>query len=143
MILGNIAEKEYTCETADRRGKTVPEALARLARLICADSEMLTKQEIIKMAKYVYDKQIQQICRGLIKVYSYTKILTSNEIPVVITGLGKDFLAKKAAEKIGVDNVIDLAKFIQNDAALATPAFGVALMVASELKGEIIQWMPK
>ena len=32
LILGNITEKQYTCETADGRGKTVPEALARLAQ---------------------------------------------------------------------------------------------------------------
>ena len=54
MILGHITEEQYTSETADGRGKTVPEALARLARVVCADTEMLTKQEIIDIAKYIY-----------------------------------------------------------------------------------------
>ena len=30
LVLGNITEKQYTCETADGRGKSLPEALARL-----------------------------------------------------------------------------------------------------------------
>ena len=81
----------------------MPEALARLARVVCADTEMLTQQEIIDMAKYIYDKQVLQVAEGLSKVYSYTKNLTSNKVPVVVTGLGKDFIARKAAEKIGVE----------------------------------------
>ena len=49
--------------------KPSPEALARLARVVCADTEMLTKQEIIDIAKYVYDTQVVQVAEGLAKVY--------------------------------------------------------------------------
>ena len=140
LVLGNITAKEYTCETADGRGKSLPEALARLARVVCADTEMLTQQEIINMAKYIYDKQVLQVAEGLNKVYSYTKKLTSNEVSVVVTGLGKDFIAKKAAENIGVKAIVDLETLMQTDAVVATPAFGVALMTAIKLEGEIVKW---
>ncbi len=139
LVLGNITEKEYTCETADGRGKTLPEALARLARVVCADTEMLTQKEIIDMAKYIYDKQVIQVSEGLGKVYSYTKTLTSNPVTVVITGLGKDFIARKVSEKIGVHAIVDLGTLIQNCAVIATPAFSVALMIAKKLEGEIIR----
>ncbi len=141
LVLGNISEKQYTCETADGRGKNLPQALARLARVVCADTEMLTKQEIIGIASYIYNRQVTQVAEGLSKVYSYTKKLTSNDVPVVVTGLGKDFLATKAAEKGGVDAIIDRATLIQNNAVMATPAFGVALMVASKLEGENVRWI--
>ena len=95
------------------------------------------------MAKYIYDKQVIQVAEGLSKVYSYTKTLTSNNVPVVVTGLGKDFIARKAAEKVGVDSIIDLATLMQNSVAMATPAFGVALMTASKLEGETVRWMPQ
>ena len=140
LALGNITAKEYTCETADGRGKSLPETLARLARVVCADTEMLTQQEIINMAKYIYDKQVLQVAEGLNKVYSYTKKLASNEVPVVVTGLGKDFIARKAAEKIGVKAIVDLETLMQTDAVVATPAFGVALMTAIKLEGEIVKW---
>jgi len=141
LVLGNIAAKEYTCETADGRGKSLPEAFARLARVVCADTELLTQQEIINMAKYIYNEQVLQVAEGLNKVYSYTKNLSSNEVPVVVTGLGKDFIAKRAAENIGVKAIIDLETLMQTDAvAFATPAFGVALMTAIKLEGEIVKW---
>jgi probable H4MPT-linked C1 transfer pathway protein len=143
LVLGNITEKDYTCETADGRGKTVPEALARLARVVCADTEMLTQQEIVNMAQYIYDKQIMQVAEGLTKSYSYTKSLTLGKVPVVVTGLGKNFIAAKAAEKVGVDAIVDLGTLVQGEAVLATPAFSVALMTASKLEGETIQWTPQ
>jgi uncharacterized hydantoinase/oxoprolinase family protein len=104
---------------------------------------MLTQQEIVNISKYIYEKQVMQVAEGLTKVYSYTQALTSNKVPVVVTGLGKDFIARKAAEKIGVDAIVDLGALMQNDAAVATPAFGVTLMVASKLEGEIVKWMPQ
>jgi hypothetical protein len=135
LILGNITEKDYPSETADGRGKTVPESLARLARVVCADIEMLTRQEIIGMAQYIYEKQIQQVTAGLIKIYAYTKSLSSGKVPVVVTGLGKNFIARKAAEKVDADSIVDLGTLLPQNAALATPAFGVALMTACKLEG--------
>jgi probable H4MPT-linked C1 transfer pathway protein len=143
LALGNISTDQYTSETADGRGRTLPEALARLARVVCADMEMLTQREIIDMAKYIYEKQIMQVAEGLNKAYSYMKTLTSNKVTVVVTGLGKDFIARKAAEKIGADAIVDLGTMIQSNATLATPAFGVALMTACKLEGEIIKWTPR
>ena len=140
LVLGNITEKQYTCETADGRGKTVPEALARLARVVCADMEMLTVQEIIEMAKYIYDRQVTQVAEGLAKVYSYARKQASGEVPVVVTGAGKDFIAKKAAEQIGVKPIVDLGTLMQTDVVVATPAFAVALMTANKLEGETIEW---
>jgi len=61
LLLGNIGKEEYTAETCDGRGKTRREASARLARVICADTDMLTEQEIANMAQFVYDRQVEQI----------------------------------------------------------------------------------
>ena len=76
LALGNITENEFTSETADGRGKSLPEAYARLARVICADSEMLTPMEILDIAQYIYGKQLLQVEEGLSKVYNYTKIVS-------------------------------------------------------------------
>jgi len=140
LVLGNISEKQYTCETADGRGKTVPEALARLARIVCADTESLTTQEILCLAQYIYDEQINQIAQALSKVYSNTQTEASNEVPVVVTGLGKDFIARKAAEKISAKAIVDLETLMPKETAVATPAFGVALMTAIKLEGGLVDW---
>lgn len=137
LVLGNITKKDYTSETADSRGKTVAESLARIARVVCADTEMLSRQEILNMAQFIYCKQIQQIAGGLAKVYAYTKSLVQGRVPVVVTGLGKYFLAQQAAEVVKVDEIVDLGMLLPSKAILATPAFGVAFMAATKLEGDM------
>ncbi|MCW4054060.1 MAG: H4MPT-linked C1 transfer pathway protein [Candidatus Bathyarchaeota archaeon] len=155
LILGNIGEGEYATETADGRGKTRRESLARLARVVCADIEMLTEEEIVQIAKYVHGEQVKQVAGGLSQVYSRIKSLTPKKVPVVVTGIGKKFIARVAGQKIGVDEIIGLEKvcfgdaFVyqtpiipssQRDLAKASPAVGVALMVASKLEGRKVKW---
>jgi probable H4MPT-linked C1 transfer pathway protein len=142
LVLGNITEEEYTTETADGRGKTRREAMARLARVVCADIEMLTEQEIVQIARYVHNRQVEQVAEGLSQVYSRIKALTVEKVPLVVTGIGKDFIAKTAAQKVRVDKVIDLGKLVRNDLVLASPAVGVALMAASKLEGRTVKWTP-
>ena len=157
LVLDNIGEGEYTTETADGRGKTRREALARLARVVCADIEMLTEKEIVQIAKYLHDKQVEQVAEGLNQVYSRVKSLTHKKVPIVVTGLGKEFIARVAGQKIGVDEIIDLEKVcfgdafvyqtpiiptLQSDLVKASPAVGVALMVASKLEGRKVKWTP-
>jgi probable H4MPT-linked C1 transfer pathway protein len=136
LILGNIKSEQYTCETADGRGTTRREALTRLARLLCADTEMLAEKELVKIAQYIYEKQVQQIVTGLSQVYKRVKNVASTKVPIVVAGLGKDFLAGKAAEQIGADVIMDLGKLLPNKISLATPAVGVALMSVKKVKEE-------
>lgn len=136
LILGNITSEQYTSETADGRGRSVDEAMARLARVVCADTEMLSPQELTDVAGYIYKKQVEQIAVGLGKVYANQKDQINGEVPVVVTGLGKEFLAKKAAESICADKIITLDGLVEPEAVIATPAYGVALMVARKLEGD-------
>ncbi len=139
VILGNICVEDYTSETADGRGKTVSEAYARLARVVCADTEMLTQHELRGMAQYIYAQQINQIASGLSRAYAYTKTLASH-VPVVVTGLGRRFLARKAAQQIGADEIIDMDQVLSKQAVIATPAAAVALMAANNHTGESNTW---
>ena len=140
LILDNIKEEEYTAETCDGRWKTRREAMARLARVVCADIDMLTEQEIVAMAKFVYDKQVEQIAGGLKQVYERIKLLLQEKIKVVVTGLGRNFLARKAAEKAGFDDFMDMSNVVGVEASVVSPSVGVALMVASRLEGKIVTW---
>jgi probable H4MPT-linked C1 transfer pathway protein len=140
LLLGNISAADFTSETADGREKSFAQAQARLSRVVCADTEMLTQSEITDLAKYVWERQINQISDGLRKVYNYTKNLSQKEVPIVVTGLGKDFLAQKAAEKIGAAKIVDMEAFLNSQAVLATPALGVTLMTAGKIKGVLIKW---
>jgi len=139
LILGNIEEEEYTAETCDGRGKTGMEAMARLARVVCADTDMLTEQEIRDMARFVYHKQVEQITGGLKQVYERIKPYLQ-EKTVVVTGLGRNFLARKAAENAEFKDIIDVKEQLGAEAAVVSPSVGVALMLASKLEGKTVRW---
>ena len=140
LVLGNIKEEDYTVDTADGRGKSRAEALARLARIVCADVETLSEEEIANIAKYVYRKQIDQISEGLKQVYGRIKKCLKQNLQIVVTGLGRKFLARKAAQAAGFEEIVDLGELLGEEIALTTPCVGVALMEASKLSGRDIAW---
>ncbi len=139
LLLGNISEADYTSETADGKGKTVEAASVRLAHVVCADTETLKPHEIRAIAQYIHEQQIQQIAQGLNQVYNRLPNNAKQAVPTVVTGLGREVLAKKAAQQIGVSKILDMTALFA-DAAFASPAVGVALMAATELGGSK-NWM--
>jgi probable H4MPT-linked C1 transfer pathway protein len=141
LILGNIGEGDYTVDTADGRERTRAESMARLARIVCADIEMLSEREIVDIAEQVYEAQVGQVAGGLKQVYGGLKPVFKQEPPVVVTGLGREFLAKAAAQRAGFKEIVDLGEVMGADAALVSPSVGVALMTASRLEGRTVQWM--
>ena len=136
LILGNISEEDYTAETADGRGKSRAECMARLARVVCADIEMLSEEEILGIAEYVCERQVEQVADALRQVLSRLRAEGRGEIPIVAVGLGA-FLAKRAAERAGVESAVDLGELMGSSASLAAPAVGVALMAAEKIAGPI------
>jgi probable H4MPT-linked C1 transfer pathway protein len=140
LFLENITEHDYSVETPDGRGITKKETMARLARVICADIEMLSEKEIMAIALQVWERQIGQIGKGLKHVYDQLEFSSTRKIPIVVTGMGRDFLARKAAQKAGFKKVINIGELLNNDVAVTSPSVGVGLMVASELEGKNVQW---
>ncbi len=140
LLLNHIKEEDYTVETADGRKRTKKEAMARLARVVCADVDMLNEQEIVDMARFIYERQVEQIAEGLRQVHERMNQRVEDDVPVVVTGFGRSFLAKKAAEKAGSNKVIDLDELLGVNAAFVSPSVGIALMVASRLEGKTVKW---
>jgi probable H4MPT-linked C1 transfer pathway protein len=127
LILNNISEEAYSCETADGRSKTVEHSLARLARVVCADTDMLNRNEIYAIAKYIYQCQLNQIKEALIQVASRNTAIKK----IIVTGTGRNFLARKAAIESGFTDIIDLGEIIGGKGADVSPAYAMALMVAT------------
>ena len=104
---------------------------------------MLSEREIVDVANQVYNRQIEQVGEGLEQVRARLKTNYEHEPPVVVTGMGREFLAKAAAQKVGFQEIVDLGDVMGADAALVSPSVGVALMAASRLEGMTVQWMPQ
>ncbi len=134
LILKHIREEEFTVEAADGRGKSVDEAYARLARVVCADVEMLSRVELVKMARYLYRVQLKQITEALKKVAS--RVRRRCDVSSCLTlGVGRRFLAAPAAVKLGLKpyELNDLTPLKPN---LPETAVALAWLLACKLGGD-------
>jgi probable H4MPT-linked C1 transfer pathway protein len=128
LWLGRIEERDFTCDTPDGRGRSRPEAGARLARMVCADLEMLGPADITAIADHVARAQQGQIASGLRQVLR--RLDAGRPKLAVLAGQGA-FLARAAAEQEGLA-ARDLAEDLGPGAARAAPAAAVAYLLADE-----------
>jgi (4-(4-[2-(gamma-L-glutamylamino)ethyl]phenoxymethyl)furan-2-yl)methanamine synthase len=123
VLLGSIEPADYTCPTPDSRPPTAEFAAERLARVVCADGEMLSTGEIRAIAAAVAEAQVDEIAEAIGRVAGRLP----RPAPVVVTGLG-DFLARRAAERVGLP-VQDLAEVLSVDVGTVAPAVAVAWLL--------------
>ncbi|MEM1995231.1 MAG: hydantoinase/oxoprolinase family protein [Nitrososphaerales archaeon] len=134
LILKHIGGEEFTVETADGRGKSVEEAYARLARIVCADIDMLNKTTLDKMATYLYRLQLKQITEALKKVIS--RIEVKGRVKKCLTlGIGRRFLAKPAAVKLKL-KPHEMSDLISINPNIPETAVALAWLAASKLVGD-------
>lgn len=122
-VLGLIDEDDYVCDTFDGEGKSKLDCAKRIARILCADLEMLNESDIIKIAKFAHKKQVQQIADGLKQVCD-----AQNLDLIITTGLGKDILDKKAADSLGL-KVKSMGDILTDEECVVAPAIGTAVMM--------------
>ena len=133
LILGNLKPQDYTCTTPDGRAPSVESARGRLARLVCADTEMLSTTEIDELARFVCARQVQQIRDGMEQVISRLPHLRNH--PVLALGSGA-FLGVEAAESLGLI-VLNIADDWGQKKLAVAPSLAVAHLLAERLKTEL------
>ncbi len=144
LLLGFISIEDYTCDTPDGRGLSKEEAASRIARTVCADTKTLDMEDIMSIARYFYEKQLEAIASSLKrKAERMREHYGVEDIPCIATGLGEDFLAAEAAVKAGLRPVVRLSSITRRDVAIMTPAVGLAFLAASYLEGRRIYWDPE
>lgn len=130
LWLGRIDAAEYSCETPDGRGRSREEAASRLARIVCADTEMIGDAGVTAIAQHVVAAQTRQIASGIRQVLR--RLGAAAPRTAVIAGSGT-VLARAAAEKPGL--AIDaLDSRLGTAGARAAPAAAVAHLLARELE---------
>ena len=123
MVLDLITEDDYICDTFDGEGKSKIDCARRIARVVCADLEMLSMEDIVEMSEVIHQKQIAQIADGLKQV-----VETQGLDLIITTGLGKDILDRPAAELLGL-KVKSMGDILSDDECTVAPAVGTAVMM--------------
>lgn len=130
MVLGNITEEDYSCDTPDGAGKSKLDCMRRLSRVICGDLNMLRESSIEKIAEYIYMKQVEKVAEALLEVSK-----KENLDMVVTTGLGMDIIGSKAAQFAGL-NWKGMDEILKKEECVVAPAVGTALMMEDFIKKE-------
>lgn len=133
LLLGYLKPEACTSPTADGRPATPSFAAERLARMVCADTEMLSSDEIQAIAKHVAAEQIRQIGKAITQVGARSDV----HGPLIASGAGV-FLVQTAAAQLGLPcyslmDVVDLGELSGEEAAVAAPALAAAILLAEEV----------
>jgi probable H4MPT-linked C1 transfer pathway protein len=133
---GALEPSAYAAPTPDGRPVTRRYAAERLARIVCADREMLDDEAITAIASAVAEAQVEMIADAARTQCGRHPSLAS----AVVTGLG-DFLAAAAAQRAGL-HVIPLAALLGEAAARSAPAAAVALLLERWLANTAATTLP-
>jgi (4-(4-[2-(gamma-L-glutamylamino)ethyl]phenoxymethyl)furan-2-yl)methanamine synthase len=126
---GTLSPDDYTYPTPDRRPATRSFAGERLARVICADREILGESGVSAIADALADAQVKRVAEAIRRVAARHPSLRT----AVVTGLGA-FLASTAARAAGLE-VVELSSEIGDAGARCAPAASVALLLDRKLTG--------
>jgi probable H4MPT-linked C1 transfer pathway protein len=122
---GELAPEGYTAPTPDVRPTTREFAGERIARVVCADRELLDDSDIDRIAAFVADTMIARIAASITRVRERHPHLDT----AVIAGHGA-FLARAAARRAGLHIATDdLIATGTPRAAGAETAFAVACLL--------------
>jgi len=132
-VRGALPEGLDLHETADRRGKSMDESAARLARMVGCDLGDASAAEWRLLADAFARRQLEQLVQAAQRVLSHADV--SAPAPLIGAGAGR-FLLRDLAAALGRP-YRDFAELIEGPAdareaaAISAPAAAVALLAAS------------
>lgn len=127
LWLGQLQPEDYTCPTPDGRPASREFAGERLARMVCADAEMLSESDIDALATALAEAQLGSVAESVIRIGERWPGIST----AVVAGLG-DFIAEAAACRAGL-SVVRLAESL-GEAARIAPAAAVGWLLRHQLQ---------
>ena len=126
LWLGRLRPEEYSVRAPDGRPAEREYAGERLARVVCADREMLDDSAVDRIAHALVEAQVATVAAAVGRVRRRHPAIST----AVVTGLGEEIAAEAARRAgLGVERLAD--RF--GAAARTAPAAAVALLLADRL----------
>jgi probable H4MPT-linked C1 transfer pathway protein len=151
LILGLIPENPDDRDTADGRPATKKYAHARLARMYCADSEMVSEENIVSFAEGIRDAQRNRISDSYNAAKRRLDDIPSTNVPEYARGIPKEqradmlrFLAKRepvwlitsgageflVRDWLARDSNVSIYDQLGPEVSACAPAYAVAVLAA-------------
>ena len=90
LVLGHISPVQYTCDTPDRKEKTIEASLRRLARVVCADLAEIGEGGAMQVAETFWDEQRSLVCAAVRTVAE-----ASGAEKILVAGIGAPLFSRE------------------------------------------------
>ncbi len=117
-VLGHIAPSQYTCDTPDKKEKTVSASLRRLARVVCADPGEIGEEGARQIAEQFWEKQRALVCDQVTRIAK-----KSGARKIIVGGIGSHLFSRELGA-IDLNQV--LGEYADTLPAYAVPGSGTA-----------------
>lgn len=125
LMLGELPEEPENHDTADGRPRTWPHALARLARMVCADAVSFTVEDARQAAAAVREAQLELLQTAVEKVVTR---LGAPPRTVITSGHGEFLLRHLLARLPWHANVLSLTEELGPAVSRCAPAHALAVL---------------
>ena len=126
LVLRDLPEEPLCQDTTDGRPATRPCAIARLARCLCADTEIFDEQDAASLARHLASAQAREIREGLIAVLKRTGWGTCKSF--ILCGQG-EFIARQIVKaSFPGSSIQSLSEILGETASRCAPAHAVAVL---------------
>ncbi len=132
LLLGLISEEEFTGETADGKPVSKDNAKARLAKVVCSDSNQLAHNDIMDIARQIKEKQFGKLSDALNHVLTRFRAMYELNPEIILIGSGAKTIGISLLRMNGIYEQI-IANDILNESSLnAFCAFAVAVLYSKK-----------
>lgn len=125
LMLGELPEEPENCGTADGRPRTWPYALARLARMVCADADSFTAEDARQVAAAVREAQLELLSMAVAKV---VERLGSPPQTLITSGHGEFLLRHLTGRLAWHADVLSLTDELGPAVSRCGPAHALAVL---------------
>ncbi|MDW8242657.1 MAG: hydantoinase/oxoprolinase family protein [Thermogemmata sp.] len=134
LILGDLPADTHDTDTADGRPATVPDAYARLARLIGADSETVHPDFLHRLATQLTQRLEQELADAFLQVCQQPAFAQHPQT-ILLSGSG-EFLARRVCQRLierlpACPRLVSLGQCMGPTLSTTAPAWAVATLAAT------------
>lgn len=133
LVLRRLPEDAQRCDTADGRPRTRNHAIARLARMLCADVEEFAEEDAVAAAEAVAKAQTDSVAEAIDWLMQRGKLRGQT---LIVSGEG-EFVVRDALRQLGNPmRTVSLSKLWGGALSRVAPAYALAKLLQLETPSE-------
>jgi len=132
-VLGMIKSQEYSIPTPDGRSNSIDYCMARIARVVCSDVNLLSPDQIVNLAKQLFQRASERIKMAVERQIGSGLPWPPKEI--VLTGVGAKIFDQEVIQKVD-SRLVYLSDILGVKEAENAPAFSIAVLLEEWMKRE-------